>query len=323
MMLQSGDKLLWMNWLPIRQMGYGLLLIDLRIDQSLDQSGCLPRNIMLMAPLSTTRVAWLHRTSLCILDSSILRYLLQQCTFWLYTSYLCSQLSTTSIFGLLMSQMCISMVRWTVMSIWSSQRALNREITRKQSVYSRKYSMAPDKMKSGGITRCTPLWNPWASNRHILMLLSIFSLEVLSRSSCLSLWMIWPLHQSLLMQSSRPLPISPNTSNCTIWGLPQRSWALKSIAIAKSALWWFPSASTASTCYSTSIWPIVSLSWPPWSLAFAYCTIRAPGQQKSIILWVLSTIGVQLALCSIFLAPLNQTLHLQLVSLLHSLQILV
>ena len=53
MMLWSGDKLLWMNWLPIRQMGHGLLLIDLRINQSLDQSGSLSRNIMLMAPLST------------------------------------------------------------------------------------------------------------------------------------------------------------------------------------------------------------------------------------------------------------------------------
>ena len=53
MMLWSGDKLLWMNWLPIRQMGHGLLLIDLRINQSLGQSGSLPRNIMLMAPLST------------------------------------------------------------------------------------------------------------------------------------------------------------------------------------------------------------------------------------------------------------------------------
>ena len=50
---------------------------------------------------------------------------------------------------------------------------------------------------------------------------------------------------------------------------------------------------------------------------------QSPGQQKSAISCALSTMGVPLALCSTFPAPLGQTLHLQLVSLLHSLQILV
>ena len=169
-----------------------------------------------MAPLSATRVDWLHRAFLSILDSSILRYSFQLCAFWLYASSLCLWPFTTSISGLLMSQMLISMAKWTVMSTWSSQRALNKEITRRQSVYSKKCCMASDKVETDEITRCAPLLSPWASNRYILMLLSIFLLEVMSRSSCLSLWMIWPLHQSLLMQSSRPLPISPNTSSCII-----------------------------------------------------------------------------------------------------------
>ena len=49
-----------MNWLPITQMGHGLLSIDLRINQSLGQSGSLPRSIVLMALSSTTRVDWCH-----------------------------------------------------------------------------------------------------------------------------------------------------------------------------------------------------------------------------------------------------------------------
>ena len=171
-------------------MEYGLLSINLRIDQSLGQSGCLSRSIILMISLSTTRVTWSYRISLNVLDSNISRYSLQQCAFSLYASSWCLQPSMTSISDLLMSQMHISMAKWTVMSIWSSQRDLNREIVGRQSVCSRKHYMAPDKVETGRITRCAPLWNPWTSNRHILMLLSIFSLEVMSRSSCLSLWMI-------------------------------------------------------------------------------------------------------------------------------------
>ena len=131
LMLQSGDKLLWTNWLLIRQMGHELLLIDLWIDQLLGQSGCSPRSIVLMALLSATRVDWSHRASLSILNLNISRYLLQQCTYPLYASSLHLQPSTTSISGLLMSQMHISMAKWTGMSIWSSQRALNREIARR------------------------------------------------------------------------------------------------------------------------------------------------------------------------------------------------
>ena len=61
-----------------------------------------------------------------------------------------------------------------------------------------------------------------------------------------------------------------------------------------------------------------------WKLSPAQLVeIRAPGQQKSAVSCALSTMGMQLALCNTFPAPLGQTLHLQLVSSLHSLQIQV
>ena len=169
---KSGIKLLSTSWMHRGKMAHGFSFPGLQINLSLVLSGSLHANIMLMAPLITTRLVLSPKALTSILASSISRSLLLLSAYPLCALSLPLQLSMTGISGLLTSLMLISMGRLTARSTWSSWLVLGKETRRRSFASLRKHCMRLSKVEIDGITNCTLFLDLWALHWPILMQLS-------------------------------------------------------------------------------------------------------------------------------------------------------